>query len=148
MVSKSGIIFLEVIFNVILFITEEIMKSIVKALSFGFLTWLIPFVSAIPFYSKDGNLLIDIFLFKTIMIVIGAITGAFFLILYFKKVEENYLKEGILIGLIWFVFNFGLDVLILVPIAKLSFVEYISQIGLRYLVIPTFSITIGYLLEK
>ena len=60
-------------------------------LLYGFLTWLIPFIIAIPFYSRDGQPLIDIFLLKSIMIVVGSTTGAIFLILYFKKVTENHL---------------------------------------------------------
>lgn len=123
------------------------MKSIVKALAFGFLSWLIPFISAFPFYSKDAGLLIDVFLFKSIMIVIGAISGSVLLVLYFKKVSESYLKEGILIGLIWFTLNIGFDILVLVPMAKMSVGSYFMEIGIRYLVIPVFSITIGYMLE-
>jgi len=41
----------------------------------AFLTWLIPFVCAIPFYGTDG-LLIDQQLFKSLMIVVGSITAA------------------------------------------------------------------------
>jgi len=123
------------------------MKSIKKTLLFGFLIWLIPFIIAIPFYSKDGQPLIDIFLLKSIMIVVGAITGAFFLILYFKKVTENYFREGLIIGLIWLVINWIIDFIVLVPMAKMDTGTYFVQIGLRYLIIPIFSVSIGFLLD-
>ncbi len=123
------------------------MKSIKKTLIYGFLTWLIPFIIAIPFYSRDGQPLIDIFLLKSIMIVVGSTTGAIFLILYFKKVTENYLREGLKIGLIWLAINLILDLIVLVPMAKMSIGVYFSQIGLRYLMIPIFSATIGFLLK-
>lgn len=123
------------------------MNSIVKAFLFGFLSWLIPFISSFPFYSKEAGLLIDVFLFKSIMIIVGAVTGAFLMVLYFKNVNKKYLKEGLLLGLIWFVLNIGLDMLVLVPMAKITISSYFMGIGIRYLVIPIFSITIGYLLE-
>ena len=123
------------------------MKSIKKTLIYGLLTWLIPFIVAIPFYSRDGQPLIDIFLLKSIMIVIGSVTGAIFLILYFKKVTKNYLREGLFIGLIWLAINWILDFIVLVPMAKMDIGTYFAQIGLKYLTIPIFSITIGFLLN-
>ncbi|MEE8576177.1 MAG: hypothetical protein V3T31_02880 [candidate division Zixibacteria bacterium] len=123
------------------------MKSIKHTLAFGFLTWLIPFAVAIPFYSKDGQLLIDIFLFKSIMMIVGAAAGALFMVLYFKKVTESFLREGLWLGLIWLVINLILDFAVLLPLANMSASDYITQIGLRYLIIPIFSSTIGYLLH-
>ncbi len=119
------------------------MKSIGKALLFGFLTWLVPFVVAIFFYTQEGQLRIDIFLFKSIMIVVGSVTGAFFLLLYFRKVTEYYCREGILIGLIWLAINWALDFGVLIPMSAMDVGTYVAQIGLRYLIIPVFSVTIG-----
>ncbi len=123
------------------------MKSIKKTLLYGFLIWLIPFAVAIPFYSRDGQPLIDIFLLKSIMIIVGSVAGAVFLILYFKKVTENYLREGLIIGLIWLTINWILDFIILVPMAKMDIGTYFAQVGLGYLTIPIFSITLGLLLD-
>lgn len=125
------------------------MKQYLKLALFGFLTWLIPFVVSFFFYDKTGHLVIgDIFLFKSIMIVTGATTGAVLLILYFGKISEKYLYHGILIGIVWLAMNWVLDLLILVPMAKLSLYDYFAQIGLRYLIIPVMSIMAGYLLER
>ena len=125
------------------------MKQYLKLALFGFLTWLIPFVVSFFFYYKTGHLVIgDIFLFKSIMIVTGATTGAVLLILYFGKISEKYLYHGILIGIVWLAMNWVLDLLILVPMAKLSLYDYFAQIGLRYLIIPVMSIMMGYLLER
>lgn len=124
------------------------MKSIKKTLLYGFLVWLVPFIVAIPLYSRDGQPLIDIFLLKSIMIVVGSIMGAIFLILYFKKVTKNYLREGLLVGIIWLAINWILDFIVLVPMAKMDIGTYFAQIGLRYLTIPIFSITIGILLNS
>jgi len=44
---------------------------------YGFLAWLIPFVASLFFYTREGELTIDIFLFKSIMIVVGSFSAAF-----------------------------------------------------------------------
>jgi len=115
---------------------------------FGLLTWLIPFVVSFLFYSKEGELSIDIFLFKSIMIVVGSVTGATLLVIYFKKIEKNYLSEGILVGLVWFLMNMVLDLIVLVPMSGMDIGTYVAQIGLRYLVIPTMSIAMGLVANK
>lgn len=119
------------------------MNKILKILLFGFLTWLIPFVIGFLFYSKEGKLIIDIFLFKSIMIVVGSIAGATLLVFYFKKIKKNYLREGIFVGIIWFLINIFLDLIILIPMSKMALADYFAQIGLRYLIIPVMSIAIS-----
>ncbi|MFC1536173.1 hypothetical protein ACFL4H_02250, partial [Candidatus Neomarinimicrobiota bacterium] len=94
-------------------------------------------------YSKEGGLVIDIFLFKSIMIIVGAISGAFLLVSYFKRIHVNYLMESIIVGLTWFVINILLDLLVLVPMLGMSVADYFMQIGLRYLVMPVMSIMVG-----
>lgn len=123
-------------------------KKYFKCLLYGFLVWLIPFLVSLFFYTKEGNLNIDIFLFKTIMILIGSISSSFFLIFYFRKIESNFVKEGIILGFIWFSLNVLLDLLILVFIFKMPILNYFIEIGVRYLVIPITSITIGFILSN
>ena len=115
---------------------------------YGFLAWLIPFVASIFFYTKEGGLMIDIFFFKTIMIIVGSISGAFLLISYFKRINIGYLKEGIYVGTTWFVINILLDLLVLIPMSGMAISDYFSQIGLRYLVMPVMSIMVGIALEN
>lgn len=124
------------------------MNKNLKILLFGFLTWLIPFVSGFFFYSREGQLLIDIFLFKSIMIVVASITGASLLVLYFRALEKDYLREGITVGLVWFTINILLDLVALVPMSGMSIGDYFAQIGLRYLIIPTMGIAMGYVADS
>jgi uncharacterized membrane protein YpjA len=123
------------------------MKKLLKVLLLGFLTWLVPFVFSCLFFSKEGQLLIDMFLFKTIMIVLFSFLGALLLIRYFKGITGDYLKEGIIVGVAWLMINWILDFVVLIPIARMGVVTYFTQIGLRYLMIPTMSIAMGYLVE-
>ena len=118
------------------------MNKYFRNVLYGFLAWLIPFVASFFFYSEEG-LTIDIFLFKSIMIVVGSISAAILLILYFKKTSASYLKEGIIVGVAWFGINILLDLLILIPMSGMIIVDYFTQIGIRYLVIPAMSITVG-----
>ena len=119
------------------------MNKNIRNILYGILAWLIPFVASFFFYSKEGGLTIDIFLFKSIMIVVGSISAAFLLISYFKKINTGYLREGIIVGLTWFCINILLDLLVLIPMSGMSVADYFTQIGLRYLVMPVMSIMVG-----
>jgi hypothetical protein len=124
------------------------MKKNLKNVGYGSLAWLIPFISSFFFYTQDGGLTIDIFLFKSIMIVVGSISAAFLLVYYFKKINSNYLKEGIGVGVTWLSVNYLLDLLVLIPMSGMSVSGYFAEIGLRYLSIPAMSIAIGAILDN
>ena len=119
------------------------MNKYLKIAFFGFLVWLIPFLASLFFYTSGGKLIIDIFLFKAIMIVIGSISGAVLLIYYFKKVRTGHFKEGIIVGLLWFGINILLDLVILIPMSGMSVADYFTRIGIGYIVIPVMCITVG-----
>jgi uncharacterized membrane protein YpjA len=118
-------------------------KKYLKNVLYGFLAWLIPFVASFFFYTREGKLTIDVFLFKSIMIIVGSVSGAFLLVSYFKKISSDYLKEGIIVGVTWFGINILLDLLVLIPMSGMSIADYFTQIGMRYLVIPAMSIMVG-----
>ncbi|CAG0972211.1 hypothetical protein METP2_01461 [Methanosarcinales archaeon] len=124
------------------------MNKYVRNVLYGFLAWLIPFVVSIFFYSREGKLTIDIFFFKSIMIVVGSFSAAILLISYFRNINVDYLKEGIIVGLMWFGINIVLDLLILIPMSGMSIINYFMQIGLGYLAIPAMSIAVGTALEN
>ncbi len=77
------------------------------------------------------------------MIVVGSFSAAFLLVSYFKVIKTDYFKEGIIVGSTWFGINILLDLLVLIPMSGMSIADYFTQIGLRYLVIPAMSITVG-----
>jgi hypothetical protein len=122
------------------------MKKQIRNIRYGFLAWLIPFVASFFFYSKERGLTIDIFLFKSIMIIVGSISAAILLIYYFKKVNTSYFKEGFVVGFTWLGINILLDLLVLIPMSGMSMAEYFMQIGIRYLVIPVMGIMVGTVL--
>ena len=119
-----------------------------KNIIFGFFTWLIPFIISILFYSPSGEIIIDDFFFKSLMITISSITGCVFLIQYFKNVGIHFIKTGVAIGLSWIIIGIILDIIILIPTMNLTITGYLTLISLRYVVILLISITIGYFLNK
>jgi hypothetical protein len=119
------------------------MKKYFKIALYGFLAWLVPFVSAFFFYTREGTLTIDRYFFKSIMIAVGSISAAFLLISYFKKINADYLKEGILVGVVWLGISILLDLLVLIPMSGMSLSNYFTQIGLGYLAIPAMSVAVG-----
>lgn len=119
------------------------MKMYLKNILYGFLSWLIPFVSSFFFYTREGKLTTDVFLFKSIMIVVGSVSAAFLLVSYFKTINTRYLREGIVVGLTWLGTNIVLDLLVLIPMSGMRVSDYFAQIGLRYVAIPAMSIAVG-----
>ena len=124
------------------------MKKYQRNILYGFLAWLIPFVTSFFFYTREGGLTIDIFLFKSIMIIVGTFSAAVLLVSYFKYINADYLKEGIVIGLTWFAISILLDLLVLIPMSGMSIADYFAQIGIRYLAIPAMCIAVGAAVEN
>ena len=125
------------------------MKSILKAIGFGFLVWLVPFLSSFFFFDMEsGQMIIGDFFFKTIMILISMALGMFLMAKYFMQVKKDYLFEGLYLALIWLGINWILDLIILIPMSGMSISSYFTDIGLRYLNILFLGVGIGYLLDK
>ena len=125
------------------------MQKLTKLLGFGLLSWLIPFLASFPFVDPSGNFRIDEIFFKTIMIIVGALSGTFLLVLYFNKVDKDFMKEWIKLGVTWFLINIILDLIfVLMGFFQMTVLKYFTDIGLRYLVILIFAIGLGWILEK
>lgn len=116
-----------------------------KKIGYGLIVWVVPYVSAIPLL---GLMERDPLFFKTIMIVIGGLIGAICVVLYFSKVEKNYLNEGITLGIVWIIVNWLLDFVALLPLSKMPYGQYFKEIGLRYLVMLAMTVPVGYVLSK
>lgn len=116
------------------------MKSLKMALFYGFLIWLIPFVVAFLIFPIKTSLPA---LFESIMPVVITFSVVLFLNLYFRKLKTDFLKEGITLGIVWFLMSIIIDLFMFMegPM-KMTFVDYMMDIGLTYLIIPT--ITIGF----
>lgn len=121
------------------------MKSPKIALLYGFLLWLIPFIVAFLIFPlrESGSPL-----FETIMPVVLTACVVFFSDLYFKNLETDFLREGIMLGVVWFGISLVLDLLMFMwgPM-RMSFIDYMLDIGLTYLIFPIVTIGLGYFID-
>jgi hypothetical protein len=124
------------------------MNFTVKTILYGILVWLVPFIIAIPFYSPEGTLLVDVHFFKTVMIITGGAIGAILLIRLFSEISDQYVRTGVIIGAIWLIINWILDLGILLSLNGMDIPTYVREIGLRYLMIFIMSVMAGYIAEN
>lgn len=122
------------------------MKNLKLALFYGFLIWVIPFAIAFLIFSiRESNRP----LFESIMPVVVVATTIVFTKPYLLKIDKDYYKESIKLGILWLAISIVIDLLMFMqgPMA-MTFAEYISDIGVAYLIIPTITVGFGCLLEK
>ena len=122
------------------------MKSLKTALVFGFFIWLIPFLVSMLIFPIRTN---DRPLFESIMPVVVTLSTVFLLIAYFKKIDTHFLREGIVLGILWFVVSIVIDLSMFMwgPM-QMSFTDYMKDIGLTYLIIPSITIGCGFVANR
>ncbi len=122
------------------------MKSIKLTIIYGFLLWLIPFVVAFLIFPLRQS---QSPLFETIMPITLTVCVVLFSILYFRKMQSGFLLESIKLGMIWLGISIVIDLFMFMwgPM-KMSFINYMMDIGFTYLIFPIVTIGFGYLLEK
>jgi hypothetical protein len=123
------------------------MNKYVKIVLLGFLTWLIAFAISFvvfPFRASDRGF------FESVMAVTVAALAVLFAILYLRAVNAGFLREGVLIGGVWFLVNVVIDLFLFLPASpmQMSLGAYMTDIGLTYLIYPIVTIGLGYLLEQ
>ena len=74
------------------------MKSVPKAVGFGALMWLIPFVVAFLVFPLRTS---SRALFESIMSVTVTAAAVILAVTYFRRVGQHHVREGASIGLLW-----------------------------------------------
>jgi len=84
--------------------------------------------------------------FETIMTIALVLIGSIFLILYFKKFNDIDVIEGLKIGILFFIISIIIDLFLFMegPM-KMSFYNYMLDIGLTYSVYPILGAFAGYI---
>ncbi|QDU41384.1 hypothetical protein Mal4_57510 [Maioricimonas rarisocia] len=121
------------------------MKKFLRLLLFGFLSWLVTFAASVcifPFKADNRPL------FETLVGVCLAISTVLFTVLYFRKVQGDFLREGALLGLAFLVCNILLDLMLFMegPM-KMSLPDYMMDIGLAYLSMPVVALGVAWSLR-
>ncbi|MCK4327077.1 MAG: hypothetical protein KAW41_01225 [Candidatus Diapherotrites archaeon] len=116
---------------------------------YGLVLWLVPFLVGFLFVDASGNFLIPQTFFKTIMVVAGLLVGVILAVKYFRTVKKNFVNEGLLLGATWLVISLAIDlVLVYAGFFPMTVAQYFTDIGLRYLAMPIYTIGMGYALKK
>ncbi|MBK8372956.1 MAG: hypothetical protein IPL20_16740 [Saprospiraceae bacterium] len=123
-------------------------KLMIKIGLLGFLSWLIPFFVSFLFFKPGGELLVLYATFKSVITVVGVLSGCYLLYRYFMYVDKDFVRNGVIVGVVWFLINIVFDAIVLIPMMKTTFQEYFMTIGLSYFSIPVVSTAMGYLLEN
>ncbi len=123
-------------------------SPMMRLIGFGFLVWLVPFLVSFLFYTPQGTPAISSGFFNSIMSAILLVVTAIFLLKYFKHITVNYLSEAIKVGIVWVIINVALDVIVLIPLAKMELSKYFAEIALGYVLIFVIAVFAGYLLEE
>jgi len=123
------------------------MNRYLKIVLFGFLTWLISFVVSFAVFPLRAS---QRAFFETIMAVAVAAVAVFFTVLYLRRANAGFLREGALIGIAWFIINLLIDLplFMLDSPMQMAFADYMMDIGLTYLIYPVVSVGCGYLLDQ
>jgi len=120
-----------------------------RVIFFGILIWLIPFLISFLFLDMEGNFIIPETFFKSIMIVVGSFVAIILSVKYYKSIKNDFVQEGIILGISWFIISIALDlVMVFSNFFQVTVLEYFTDIGLRYLCIPIFTIGLGYALNQ
>lgn len=122
------------------------MNSTKKAVLYGVLIWALVFAFSFLIFPLRVN---NRAVFESLMPLAIAFCTVFFSTFYFKNIKNDFLKEGIYLGLLWFVINIIIDIPLFSggPMA-VRFIEYLGDIGLTYLIIPIVTIGFGIILKK
>ena len=118
------------------------MRSWSKAVGFGVLVWLVPFVVAVLVFRLHES---SRPLFESIMAVTVTATAVMFTLLYMKRVTGNFVGESARLGILWFAIAILIDapLMLLGGPMKMSLAAYMADIGVTYLCIPVVTLGIG-----
>ncbi len=113
-----------------------------KAVLYGFLIWLAAFVVAFLIFPLRES---SRPLFESIMPVVVASAAAVFAVLYIRGVQSQFLREGVILGVLWLAINVLIDLPLMLtggPM-QMTLAQYVADIGITYLIIPAVTIGIG-----
>lgn len=119
----------------------------IRMLWTALVVWAVPFALAMGFFTPDGGLRTDIFLFKTVMLLVSTPLGLFLMSYHLRRLPGNFTAGGLAAGTVWLLVNWALDFVVLLPLSGMAVDAYFVQIGLRYLAMPMTGYFLGRLLE-
>ncbi len=123
------------------------MKYRKRALALAVLVWIVPFLIGLISYPvrELWRALYESIMALSLTAIVVVCSS-----IYFMRIEENHLREGFGIGLLWLATNLLLDTPFFLlsqwPI-PMGLRDYLADIGLTYVMIPTITVGFGAALE-
>lgn len=99
----------------------------------GFIIWLIPLLVSFGMYNQNGQLMVDYWIFKVVMVLVATITSVFTLRRYYKHFKSDWKFNSIVILGV----NVLLDLIVLVGVLKMDWLFYL------YSVVPVYILFIS-----
>jgi uncharacterized membrane-anchored protein len=129
-----------------LYLEEKFMdfKKILEIIGFGFIVWLIPTI--VTYFASDAGS-VQLYDF-TASVAIGG-SAVVLSYIYFKDITSHFVREGIIIAIVWLMITLVLDVvLIFLGVSKTSLLEYAVTVVPLYVIIPAITIGFGLYLDQ
>jgi hypothetical protein len=123
------------------------MNKNLKIVLFGVLVWLVPFlVSFVVFPLKESNRA----LFESIMPLVLTVVVTTLTYYYLKNINSEYLKNGLLIGGVWYMVSIAIDLFMFMPASPMhmSFGDYMMDIAITYVIIPVITVGMGLIAQN
>jgi len=122
------------------------MNRVIKIVGFGFLMWLVPFIVSLIIYPLKTSFNP---LFESIMRC-NNFNSCFSCSSLLQRCKYNFLQEGSIIGVSWFLISISIDLILFMPSSpmQMSFTNYMIDIGLTYFIIPPVTVGMGYMADK
>ncbi len=109
------------------------LNTLARILIYGFLLWLTVFAASIAIFPIKKA---DPIFFETLISIILAAATVLYGFIYFNK-RKNTLGECLTVGISWMIINIAIDLpMFSYGPMKRSFADYMTDIGLTYLMIP------------
>jgi hypothetical protein len=121
------------------------MRKFLRLLLFGFLSWLLTFLASVCIFPLKAE---HRPLFETLVGVCLTISTVLFTVIYFRKVQSDFMREGLLLGLAFLLCNIVFDLcLFMEGPMKMTFGDYMMDIRLAYLSLPIVTLGFAYSLQ-
>jgi hypothetical protein len=117
------------------------MNQYLLAVILGIIAWFIGFMAGIPLTAASQYM-------HTAQTVLGVFLGMIFAAWYFLRLSGPYLRQGLVLGVIWLVLMIVLDLAFLLPFIQGGVAGWFASIGLGYFSIPVMTTIFGWALDK
>jgi len=120
----------------------------IRTAIFGVIVWLIPFASGFFVIDQSGNFTVDIFIAKSMFLLIGNLVGAVLIFVLFSSIKGRYIASGVAIGVIWMIINWLLDILVLLRLSGDTISAWFGSVGVRYFSMLIMAVLVGAIARK